>query len=206
MKKFSKFFILFLILFLPTFVKAETNLSSYSYNDFVGVVIEIISIIYFVYIYISLLSVFYMVIVRWKLFKKAGKNGWEAIIPFYSTWVLFEISGYPGYYIFFSLIPIPCIGSIIYLVFKINAYLSLSKKFEKSGAFSLLLIFFPAIGFSILAFGKSKYVSSNGENPSSNEMDEDSITTKVFSDSSCSKCGSKLEEDDIFCTKCGNKR
>lgn len=33
------------------------------------------------------------VIGLWKLFKKAGKQGWEAIIPFYNTYVLVEISG-----------------------------------------------------------------------------------------------------------------
>ena len=27
-----------------------------------------------------------------KLFKKAGRDGWEAIIPFYNDWVLVEIS------------------------------------------------------------------------------------------------------------------
>ena len=30
---------------------------------------------------------------KWKLLKKAGKKGWEAIIPYYSTWTIVEISG-----------------------------------------------------------------------------------------------------------------
>ena len=29
----------------------------------------------------------------WNLLKKAGRKGWEAIIPFYNTWVLAEIAG-----------------------------------------------------------------------------------------------------------------
>ena len=33
------------------------------------------------------------VIGLWFIFKKAGKQGWEAIIPFYNTWVLVEIAG-----------------------------------------------------------------------------------------------------------------
>ena len=33
-----------------------------------------------------------------KLFKKAGKQGWEAIIPFYNTYVLVEISGLNWWY------------------------------------------------------------------------------------------------------------
>ena len=32
-------------------------------------------------------------IALWNLFKKAGRNGWEAIVPFYNTWVLSEIAG-----------------------------------------------------------------------------------------------------------------
>ena len=38
------------------------------------------------------------VIGLWKLFKKAGKQGWEAIIPFYNTYVLVEISGLNWWY------------------------------------------------------------------------------------------------------------
>ena len=29
----------------------------------------------------------------WKVFVKAGKQGWEAIIPFYNSWILVEIAG-----------------------------------------------------------------------------------------------------------------
>ena len=32
------------------------------------------------------------VVGKWKVFKKAGKNGWEALIPYYNTWVLCEIA------------------------------------------------------------------------------------------------------------------
>ena len=52
-----------------------------------------------------------------KLFKKAGKPGWAAIVPIYNSWVLFEIGGQKGAYIFFSLIPF--VGPIIFLVFEI---------------------------------------------------------------------------------------
>ena len=30
---------------------------------------------------------------EWKVFVKAGKPGWAALIPFYNVWVLYEISG-----------------------------------------------------------------------------------------------------------------
>ena len=95
------------------------------------------------------------IIAMWKVFKKAGRHGWEAIIPFYNMWTLFEISGFSGAKIFFGFIP--CAGPIILLVFEIKAAISLSIKFHKPGVFSLLLVFLPVVGYSILGFGNAKY-------------------------------------------------
>ena len=33
-----------------------------------------------------------IIVGRWKMYKKAGKQGWEAIVPFYSDWVYVEIA------------------------------------------------------------------------------------------------------------------
>ena len=33
-----------------------------------------------------------MIVSIWKIFKKAGKKGWEAIVPIYNTIVLLEIT------------------------------------------------------------------------------------------------------------------
>lgn len=54
----------------------------------VGAAIFVLVILLF-FIVIKVLEV----IGKWKLFEKAGKKGWEAIIPYYSSWVLVEISG-----------------------------------------------------------------------------------------------------------------
>lgn len=40
---------------------------------------------------------------QWKVFEKAGKPGWSAIIPFYNNWVLFEISGVNPVFSLFNL-------------------------------------------------------------------------------------------------------
>lgn len=37
-------------------------------------------------------------VAEWKLFKKAGKKGWEAIVPFYNSYVLIEIAGLNWWY------------------------------------------------------------------------------------------------------------
>ena len=83
----------------------------------------------------------YRVIIRWKIFKKAGKNGWEALIPIYSSWTLFEISGYPGYLILFVLIPYA--GFIILFVFIVFQMKESSILFVLSVLFYIINISLP---------------------------------------------------------------
>ena len=71
-----------------------------------------------VYLIISLAVSVFMIITMWKIFKKAGRNGWEAIIPIYNIYVLLEIGGQKGAYVFLLLIP--CIGQIIFLTINIQ--------------------------------------------------------------------------------------
>ena len=149
----------------------------------------------------------YRVIIRWKIFKKAGKNGWEALIPIYSSWTLFEISGYPGYLILFVLIPYA--GFIILFVFKIMAAISLAKKFKKEDAFCLLLIFLPLIGYSIIAWDpKAKYDATKGNQKEAfgtkvikpEKEDEDFEEFKY-----CTYCGKKNDIDANYCAKCSKE-
>lgn len=106
-----------------------------------------------------------MIVSMWKIFEKAGKAGWIALIPFYNAWTLFEIGGQKGAYIFFALIP--CAGPIIYLVFEIKAYLEIAKRFGKDTAFGVLSIFFPFVTFPILAFSDAKYSEGTAEKKTS---------------------------------------
>lgn len=46
-----------------------------------------------------------VIISMWKVFAKAGKPGWAAIVPIYNEWVLFEIVGYPGWWALLSFVP-----------------------------------------------------------------------------------------------------
>lgn len=38
------------------------------------------------------------IICMWKVFEKAGVEGWKSIIPVYNMWCLAEISGKPGWW------------------------------------------------------------------------------------------------------------
>lgn len=106
------------------------------------------------------LIIFYIVCL-WKVFEKAGVEGWKAIIPFYNAWILAELAGKPGWWGIVGLAGvIPVLGwiaSIAAMVLYVIIAIELSKKFGKEPVFSLLLIFLPFIGYAILAFGKAAY-------------------------------------------------
>ena len=103
----------------------------------------------------SLLVSIFLIVCKWRMYTKAGKPGWAALIPFYSEWVFFEMGGQKGPYVFFMLIP--CAGPIIYLVFYIKALLEVCKRFGKDTTFAVLSIFFSIVTFPILAFSDAKY-------------------------------------------------
>ena len=107
-------------------------------------------------IFSLILSVF-GIVCMWKIFKKAGRNGWEAIIPIYNVVVLFQITGINPLHILWVLLPI--VGSIVFLVFAIKAMINLAKSFGKSTGFAVGLIFLPLIFEAILAFDSSTYTA-----------------------------------------------
>jgi hypothetical protein len=96
-----------------------------------------------------------------KIFQKAGyKNAWAGFVPIYNTYVLYEISGRPGWWVFLSLIPF--VGGLIALVTSIIALIDLAKSFGKDGGYAVLLILLPIVGFPMLAFGDAKYQGPAG--------------------------------------------
>ena len=118
-----------------------------------------------VYIVLSIAISVVMIISMWKIFVKAGREGWISLIPFYNLWTLFEIGGQKGAYIFFMFIP--CAGPIIYLIFEIKAYIEIAKRFGKETSFGILSIFFPYVTFPILAFSNAKYSEGTAEKKTS---------------------------------------
>lgn len=88
---------------------------------------------------------------QWILFKRAGQAGWKCLIPFYNMYVLMEIAGKPGWWMF--LLFIPLVGIAILLL----AMLALAKKFRRSELFGVGLFLLPMFFFPVLAFGGSEY-------------------------------------------------
>ena len=94
-----------------------------------------------------------MIVGMWKLFEKAGREGWKSLIPIYNLYVLTEISGQNG--LFFLLILIPGVGSLIWLIL---VALKLAPAFGKDTGFAIGLILLPPVFYLILGFGNAQYV------------------------------------------------
>ena len=97
-------------------------------------------------------------IANWKLFSKAGEDGWKALIPVYNTIVLFKIAGITPWLIlgYFAAV-IPGIGALVCLGITIYAYAKLAKAFGQGVGFTIGLILLNPIFTLILAFGKAEY-------------------------------------------------
>ena len=99
------------------------------------------------------------IVALWKIFTKAGEEGWKSIIPIYNTIVLLKIVGRPAWWILLMLIPFV---NFIVLVIVLN---DLSKSFGHGIGFTLGLLFFSTIFYLILGFGSSRYVGPGGVAP-----------------------------------------
>ena len=110
----------------------------------------------------SSLGIFYLAIyvilaaALWRIFTKAGEEGWKAIIPIYSFIVLLKIVGRPWWWILLLLVPI--LNIVIYVMVTND----LSKSFGKGVGFTVGLILLPYIFYLILGFGGDRYLGLGG--------------------------------------------
>ena len=95
--------------------------------------------------------VIFMIACLWKIFTKAGKEGWAAIIPYYNYYVILQIVGRPGWWLLLYLVP--CVNIIVHVMVTID----LAKSFGKDIGFAIGMIILPFIFYPILAFGDATY-------------------------------------------------
>lgn len=102
---------------------------------------------------------FYMAVIvfylfcMWKVYVKAGKPGWAAIIPIYNVLVQLEIVGRPWWYLLLLFVP------VVNIVIGIMILFDLAKVFGKGTGFGFGLLFLSFIFIPILAFGDAKYTA-----------------------------------------------
>lgn len=118
-------------------------------NDFGVIAGSLIGVLFLWIFYIAV--IFFYLFCMWKIFVKAGKPGWAAIIPFYNIYVELEILGQPWWFLLLMFVPLANIVILIII------YFGLAKVFGKSMGFGFGLIFLSFVFIPILAFGDARY-------------------------------------------------
>ena len=91
-----------------------------------------------------------MIAGMWKLFEKAGKPGWAAVVPIYNIIVLLEIVGRPLWFVI--LFFIPCANFIAMIMVSMD----LARKFGQGVGYAVGLIVLPFIFYPMLGFGDAR--------------------------------------------------
>ncbi len=158
----------------------------YDYTPTSGVIGTILAILGIWIFFVLAIGVF-MAICNWIIYKKAGREGWESIIPIYNLIVEFKFLDIPLWVL--VLLLIPGVNIAVPIIISVN----LAKKFGKSDGFMIGLILLPVIFYPMLAFGDAKYQDSNrGIFPENNEDSR-----------YCTYCGAQVNGN--FCSKCGKE-
>lgn len=96
----------------------------------------------------------FFIVCNWKIFVKAGKPGWAAIVPIYNVIILLEIVGKPTWWVLLFFIP------LVNIVIAIMVTHELSLSFGQGIGMTLLLLLIPIVGYPMLAFGSAQYNGS----------------------------------------------
>ncbi len=107
----------------------------------------------------------FFIICHWKIFTKAGQEGWKSLIPLYNAYVQLQITKQPTIWLLYFFIP------FVNIYFGIKHIHGLSRAFGKDVGFTVGIILLPIIFYPILAFGDSKYIYTDND-PLINEIQE----------------------------------
>lgn len=159
------------------------------------------------------------IVAKWKIYKKCGKQGWEAIIPFYTDYVLCEITSLEWW--FFLIMNAVVICNILFLgvlsgaaaVAALGASFfanyNLAKKFGKEPVgYGIGLTLLPFVFYSILGFGSAmpsdkEELSAFG--PFTDTREKTKTKKNTTKDSKCPNCKNNIQKDTKYCPNCGVK-
>lgn len=133
-----------------------------------------------IYLIVALIWWLLQIAANWRIFTKAGEDGWKSIIPVYSDYISYKIAWQPSYFwltlilgIVASVISAATTGggdgtnttillviSLLRLIMGIISILysfKLAKAFGRGTGFALGLIFLQPIFLLILGFGNDSY-------------------------------------------------
>ena len=105
---------------------------------------------------------------QWRLYEKAGQEGWASIIPIYSTIVQLRIIEKPWWWLLLMWIPYL---SLIWTIWSLNLFV---KKFGKSEGWTVGCLFLPFIFLPIMAFDDNvQFIGNDNHNDYFDERDND---------------------------------
>jgi hypothetical protein len=91
----------------------------------------------------------------WRMFAKAGRPGWGAIIPIFNLYLFVRTAGRPGWWIVLYIVP------LVNIVVHAIVCMDVARSFGRSRAFGIIALWLlSVIGFVILGFGESRYSAS----------------------------------------------
>lgn len=93
----------------------------------------------------------------WKVFEKAGLEGWKALVPVWNMWLLAtEVAQKEP--LWGILLIVPCTSPIGAIMVGIGV----AEQFGKGTGFGIGLAFFPYICYPLLGFGDAAYQGATG--------------------------------------------
>lgn len=138
------------------------------------------------YVVVAVAYLVLVIVGNWKIFSKAGKPGWGAIVPVYNEYLPFKIAEGTGTTFWISLVAqivsgitfalyqknggavlliVALIASIVSLVLWVRMNVLLARSFGKGVGFGICLLLFPFICTLILGFGSARYLGPKGVAP-----------------------------------------
>ena len=97
----------------------------------------------------SLIMLVLMVIAYWKMFEKAGVEGWKSLIPLYNLYILFQLAWGNG--LLFLLMLIPCVNIVVGLILDWK----ICKAYGQGVGIFVLMLFLPNVAWLCLGFSKN---------------------------------------------------
>ena len=133
------------------------------YEEFAGIALFIMALVIAVFVT--------SIIANWKMYKKAGKNGWECIIPFYGYWVLTEIAGLEWWWFLLAIVDsivsfvgsddLTGIANLVSLFASFNIYYNIARKFNKTKGTAVVAGIFSFVFVYIFGLSKKEIYNAN---------------------------------------------
>ena len=163
---------------------------------------------------IALVVAVITIVALWKVYKKAGYEGWETLIPIYNLVVMFKIAGLSPWNILLLFVPFVN----IYIVFRL--YINLAHKFGKSTAFGVGIVFLSIVFLPLMAFDDNCVYQNGIEQPMNNNQqmynNQQPINNQQMYNNQqpvnnnqnyfCPNCGTQLNNNVQFCPNCGRQK